>query len=164
MKRVALIRTFFRSFFVQALWNFERMQNVGFAFSMEPLLRVAHKGKESFQRSLRRHAEYFNVHPYFAPIVMGVIFQREQALEESKRADDPTLVVLKNSMGGAFGAIGDHVIWGTWRPFCAIMALSVGLLVGFPNSPTDSGLPIYNNASALQCAKWWVVGFLSMFN
>jgi hypothetical protein len=73
-------------------------------------------------------------------------------------------MVLKNSMGGAFGAIGDHVIWGTWRPFCAIMALSVGLLVGYPASSTGAGLPIYNPAGALQCGKWWVVGFLSMFN
>jgi mannose/fructose/N-acetylgalactosamine-specific phosphotransferase system component IID len=95
---------------------------------------------------------------------MGVIYNREKALEESKRSEDPTLVVLKNSMGGAFGAIGDHVIWGTWRPFCAIMALSVGLLVGYPASNTGAGLPIFHPASASQCAKWWVVGFLSMFN
>jgi len=71
--------------------------------------------------------------------------------------------VLKNSMGGAFGAIGDHVIWGTWRPFCAIMALSVGLLVGYPAS-NGSGPPLFNTFNSLQCAKWWIIGFLSMFN
>jgi mannose/fructose/N-acetylgalactosamine-specific phosphotransferase system component IID len=164
MKTWALFRSFVRSFFLQALWNYERMQNIGFAFSMEPLLHYAHRTQEGFFRALRRHCEYFNVHPYFAPIVMGVIYTREKALAESKRQEDPTLVVLKNSMGGAFGAVGDHVIWGSWRPFCAIMALSVGLLVGYP-SPSAGGSPtIYNPSSALQCAKWWVVGFLSMFN
>jgi len=164
MKTLALFQAFIRSFFLQALWNFERMQNVGFAFSMEPLLRRAHRSRASFLRALRRHFEYFNVHPYFAPIVMGVMFSREQMLADSERHEDTTMTVLKNSMGGAFGAIGDHVIWGTWRPFCAIMALSVGLLVGYPTSGGTSGPPVYSSTAALQCAKWWIVGFLSMFN
>src|SRR5947209_8237698 len=112
MNTIALIRTFFRSFFLQSLWNFERMQNIGFAFSMEPLLRRAHRSRESFARSLRRQCEYFNVHPYFAPIVMGVIYNKEKSLAETARSEDPTLTVLKNTMGGAFGAVGDHVIWG----------------------------------------------------
>ncbi len=164
MTTLALLQTFFRSFFVQALWNFERMQNIGFAFSLEPLLRRAHRSKESFVRSLRQHTEYFNVHPYFAPIVMGVIFNREKSLSDSQRGQDATLGVLKNTMGGAFGAIGDHVIWGTWRPFCAIMALSVGLLVGYPSTQTTITASIFSPAGAHLCAKWWVVGFLSMFN
>jgi mannose/fructose/N-acetylgalactosamine-specific phosphotransferase system component IID len=160
----ALFRTFVRSFFLQALWNYERMQNVGFAFSMEPLLRRAHRAREAFTHSLRRHAEYFNVHPYFAPIVMGVIFHKEKSMDESKRLDDPTLTILKNTMGGAFGAVGDHVIWGTWRPFCAVMALSVGLLVGYPVANDGAAPSIFNPLGAILCAEWWVVGFLSMFN
>jgi len=164
MTTVTLIQTFIRSFFLQALWNFERMQNIGFAFSMEPFLKRAHRSQESFTRSLRRHCEYFNVHPYFAPIIMGVIFNKEKNLDETSRSEDPTLTVLKNTMGGAFGAIGDHVIWGTWRPFCAVMALSVGLLVGFPASNGNSSHSVFDPSSALLCAKWWIVGFLSMFN
>ncbi len=164
MKQWALFQCFVRSFFLQALWNFERMQNVGFAFSMEPLLRDVNRSQESFSRALRKQMEYFNTHPYLAPIVMGVLYNRELSLPENKRADDPAGLVLKNSMGGAFGAVGDHVIWGAWRPFCAIMAISVGLLVGYPSSQRGAGTPIYDAASATQCAKWWVVGFLSMFN
>lgn len=164
MKRWALFQCFVRSFFLQSLWNFERMQNIGFAFSMEPLLRYLYRSPEALAQATRKHMEYFNTHPYFAPIVMGVIFNRESALPESKRLEDPTGLVLKNSMGGAFGAIGDHVIWGAWRPFCAIMALSVGLLVGYPSNQGRVSAAVYDNAGALQCAKWWIVGFLSMFN
>jgi len=164
MMTLALLQTFLRSFFLQALWNFERMQNIGFAFSIEPLLKRAYRSKESFTRALRRHCEYFNVHPYFAPIVMGVIFNKEKSLNDSKRSEDPTLTVLKNTMGGAFGAVGDHVIWGTWRPFCAVMALSVGLLVGYPATNGAGPASLFNPSGALLCAKWWVVGFLSMFN
>jgi mannose/fructose/N-acetylgalactosamine-specific phosphotransferase system component IID len=164
VKLLAEIQAFVRSFFLQALWNYERMQNVGFAFSLEPLLKRACRTREAFDRSLRRHCEYFNTHPYFAPIIMGVIFNREKELFEAKRADDPTLAVLKNTMGAAFGAVGDHVIWGTWRPFCAVMALSVGLLVGYPATNGAFQSSIFQVSGAVLCAKWWIVGFLSMFN
>ena len=45
MTGLAIFQTFWRSFFLQALWNFERMQNIGFAFSMEPLLKRAHRSR-----------------------------------------------------------------------------------------------------------------------
>ena len=160
----AQVQTFFRSFFLQALWNYERMQNVGFAFGMEPLLKRIHRSPEALGRVLRRHCEYFNVHPYFAPIIMGVVFHKEREMAESKRLEDPTVTLLKNSMGGAFGAVGDHVIWGTWRPFCAVMAMSVGLLVGYPPAGDGFRPSIYSAPNAILCAKWWIVGFLSMFN
>jgi len=164
MRLLAELQTFVRSFFLQALWNYERMQNVGFDFSIEPLLKRACRTRESLARALRRHFEYFNVHPYFAPIIMGVIFNKEKELTDSKRTDDPTMTVLKNTMGAAFGAVGDHVIWGTWRPFCAVMALSVGLLVGYPTVNGALQSSFFHVPGAILCAKWWVVGFLSMFN
>jgi mannose/fructose/N-acetylgalactosamine-specific phosphotransferase system component IID len=147
----ALWQTFVRSFFLQTLWNFERMQNVGFAFSMVPLLKQLDYSKTAFRQVLRRQLMFFNTHPYFAPLVMGVVYAKEKAREQPE-SEDPTLTVLKDSMGGAFGAVGDHVIWGTWRPFCAIVALTIGVLVA---SPTQAWLV---------CAQWWVVGFLVLFN
>ena len=100
------LSVFFRSFFLQALWNFERMQNVGFCFSILPLLRRAAKTDIAYTAMARRHVRYFNTHPYFAPIVMGVVYQREAArTADDQLKDDPTLAVLKDSMGGAFGAI-----------------------------------------------------------
>lgn len=161
---IALVRTFCRSFFLQTLWNFERMQNAGFAFSIAPLLKAAHTTRTTYLHALRRHLQFFNVHPYFAPIVMGVMYAKEKTLNEQSRTEDPTLTVLKNTMGGAFGALGDHVIWGTWRPFCIVIALVVGVSVAFPVARHDTEHHLFNTPAALLCAKWWVVGFLSMFN
>ena len=147
-----LVQTFFRSFFLQTLWNFERMQNVGFAFSMEPLLRHLDESKTVFRQMLRRQLMFFNTHPYFGPIVMGVVYAKEKAREEHHEEEDPTVTVLKDSMGGAFGAVGDHVIWGTWRPFVALLALAIGILVASPAHNWRT------------CGQWWVVGFLCLFN
>jgi len=152
MKYVAMFQTFVRSFFIQTLWNFERLQNVGFAFSIAPLLKNLDTSKSEFRQLLRRQLVYFNTHPYFSTIVMGVVYSKEAAREGSLDKEDPTVSVLKDSMGGAFGAIGDHVIWGTWRPFAAIVALALGVLVASPTHAWQT------------CAQWWIVGFLCMFN
>jgi mannose/fructose/N-acetylgalactosamine-specific phosphotransferase system component IID len=160
----ALVRTFFRSFFLQTLWNFERMQNIGFAFSIEPLLRRAAKTPEQFRSALRRHLQFFNTHPYFAPIIMGTIYFKELERPASFQGEDATLTMLKDSMGGAFGAIGDHVIWGTWRPFCAVVGLGVGWLVASSTPRGLPPLPLQDSQAPHVCAQWWVAGFLGMFN
>lgn len=159
---VSMIRVFFRSFFLQTLWNFERMQNIGFAFSILPLLERACPVSKVRQAALRRHVQFFNVHPYFAPIVMGVVYAKE-AGRSGQAGDDPTITVLKDSMGAAFGGIGDHVLWGTWRPFCALVALAVGLLVAYPVTGA-AGRSIFEASAARVCAQWWIAGFLAIFN
>jgi mannose/fructose/N-acetylgalactosamine-specific phosphotransferase system component IID len=160
-----LIRVFARSLFLQTLWNFERMQNVGFAFSVEPLLRKAHKTKSGFNAALRRHMGFFNAHPYLATTVMGVIYNSEKNAVDQDMKIVQTSIVLKDSMGGAFGAIGDHVLWGTWRPFCAVLAMCVGLWIAYPR---DMGgeltYSLFHTPAAALCAKWWAVGFLGLFN
>ncbi|MGA2090005.1 MAG: PTS system mannose/fructose/sorbose family transporter subunit IID, partial [Endomicrobiales bacterium] len=40
MKILTLYSVFLRSFALQAVWNFERMQNVGFAYALMPVLNV----------------------------------------------------------------------------------------------------------------------------
>jgi PTS system mannose-specific IID component len=163
VKVLALLSAFFRSFFLQTLWNFERMQNVGFAFSIEPLLRHAHRAKADFYAALRRHLGFFNAHPYLATIVMGVMYDREKQAAQKGAMPGATLA-LKDSMGGAFGAIGDHVLWGTWRPFCAVLTMSAGLMLAYPVD--DSGLlhSLFERPAATICAKWWLFGFLGLFN
>ena len=160
----ALLSAFFRSFFLQTLWNYERMQNWGFAFSMAPLLKRIFPDKERFGAALRRETQFFNTHPYFAPVVMGVLFWKEKERMKTEQGEDPTLPVLKDTMGGAFGAIGDHVIWGTWRPFCAVLALAIGLLVAFPSKGPNHPSSIFDAVGASLCARWWVAGFLAIFN
>jgi mannose/fructose/N-acetylgalactosamine-specific phosphotransferase system component IID len=148
----ALIQTYFRSLFAQTLWNFERIQNIGFAFSMEPLFKRLDVSKTVFRKMMRRQLMFFNCHPYFSPIVMGVVYAKEKARPSKHEEEDPTLTVLKDSMGGAFGAVGDHVIWGSWRPFAVLSAMALGILVAWPTRAWQT------------CAQWWVAGFLCMFN
>ncbi len=49
-----------RSTFLQASWNYERMQNLGFAYAMMPALKKLYKNKEDRAAALTRHMEFFN--------------------------------------------------------------------------------------------------------
>ena len=52
-----------RSTFWQASWNYERMQNGGYAFAMIPAIKKLYKEKADQIAALKRHMEFFNTHP-----------------------------------------------------------------------------------------------------
>jgi mannose PTS system EIID component len=160
----ALLKSFARSFFLQTLWNYERMQNMGFAFGVSPLLKASRDSREGYIALVRRHTEFFNTHPYLAPVVMGLVYERERQRPEDRGPGIISVSVLKNSMGAAFGAVGDHVIWGTWRPFCLLLMMALGLLVAFPSSEGGFVPSLFDRDASTLCAAWWVFGTLSLFN
>ena len=122
--RSALLKTAFRSFFVQAGWNFERMQNIGFAWSLMPALRELYPEKAQRLQALRRHLEIFNTHPFMAPLAMGSLLRAEQeGLYQAGGREKAA--ALKQALGGPLAAIGDSLFWATLRPLAALAAVSL---------------------------------------
>ena len=121
LSRLTLIKSFFRLFLLQASWNFERMQNVGVLYVVEPALRVLYQDKE-LQEAYQRHLSYFNTHPYMAAPVLGATI----ALEE-KRGNGQEGVFsvddFKRMAMAPYAAIGDAFFWGGVRPLAACVAL-----------------------------------------
>lgn len=112
VKRLTLIRIFLRSLTIQASFNFKRMQNLGFAFAILPLLR-----KQDPQRivdSLSGHLQMFNTHPYFTAAVIGSVIRLEEDGEKLEA------VQLKTAVMGPYAAIGDSFFWGALRSFSAV--------------------------------------------
>ena len=62
-----------RSMFLQGSWNYERMQNGGWCFSMIPAIKKLYKTKEDRAAALKRHLEFFNTHPYVASPILGIM-------------------------------------------------------------------------------------------
>ena len=50
--------------FLQGTWNFERMQNGGWAYSIIPAIKALYHDKDSQAAALKRHLEFYNTHPY----------------------------------------------------------------------------------------------------
>lgn len=73
-------RVWWRSQFLQGSWNYERMQNMGWAYALIPALKKLYTSPEDRAAALERHMEFFNTHPYVAAPIIGVTL----ALEEER--------------------------------------------------------------------------------
>lgn len=121
------ISVWWRSTFIQGSWNYERMQNGGWAFSMIPAIKKLYKTKEDRAAALKRHLEFFNTHPYVASPIIGVTLALEEERANGAPVDDTAIQGVKVGMMGPLAGIGDPVFWFTVRPILGALAASLAL-------------------------------------
>jgi mannose/fructose/N-acetylgalactosamine-specific phosphotransferase system component IID len=111
-----------RSLLVQTGWNFQRLQNLGYAWAIQPALARLYPDKEARVAALRRHLELFNTHPYMVTLVMGGSLRLEE--EAVGRGEDAgaQATALKHGLMAPLAAIGDTLFWATLRPLAALVA------------------------------------------
>jgi len=116
-----------RSFLVQGSWNYETLIGTGFAFVMLPVLRHVHRDDpEALRQAVERHSEVFNSHPYMATLAAGAVARLE--IEGTA----PSVVTrFKSALRGSLGALGDQLVWLSFRPAVALVAIML-LLLGAP--------------------------------
>ena len=121
------ISVWLRSFFLQGSWNYERMQNGGWAFAMIPAIKRLYKTKEERSAALKRHLEFFNTHPYVASPILGVTLALEEERSNGTEVDDITIQGVKVGMMGPLAGIGDPVFWFTVRPILGALGASLAI-------------------------------------
>ena len=114
-----------RSQFLQGSWNYERMQNGGWAYSLIPALKKLYPNKEDATAALKRHLEFFNTHPYIAAPILGVTLALEEDKANGADIDDSAIQGVKVGMMGPLAGIGDPVFWFTVRPILGAIAASL---------------------------------------
>jgi PTS system mannose-specific IID component len=137
---LTFLRIYLRSFLLQASWNFEKLQNLGFYYMILPGLQNIY-GPDVPEDTRRQHTDYFNTHPYFAPLVAATTLRLEK---DSCAGDGPAVdaETYKSMVMAPFAAMGDALFWGGVRPLAAL----IGLLI------------------ASQGSLWAPVVFLLIFN
>jgi PTS system mannose-specific IID component len=137
---LTFLRIYLRSFLLQASWNFEKLQNLGFYYMILPGLQNIY-GADIPENIRRRHTDYFNTHPYFAPLVAATTLRLEG---KSFAGEGPSVdaETYKSMVMAPFAAMGDALFWGGVRPLAAL----IGLLI------------------ASQGSLWAPVVFLLIFN
>lgn len=121
------ISVWLRSTFLQGSWNYERMQNGGWAFAMIPAIKRLYKTKEERSAALKRHLEFFNTHPYVASPILGVTLALEEERSNGTEFDDITIQGVKVGMMGPLAGIGDPVFWFTVRPILGALGASLAI-------------------------------------
>ena len=126
-------KVWWRSQFLQGSWNYERMQNLGWTYSLIPAIKKLYTTKEDQAAALERHLEFFNTHPYVAAPIMGVTLALEEERANGVEIDDAAIQGVKIGMMGPLAGIGDPVFWFTVRPILGALGASLaasGNLVG----------------------------------
>ncbi len=116
-----------RSMFLQGSWNYERMQNGGWAYSLIPALKKLYPSGDEAKEALKRHLEFFNTHPYVAAPIIGVTLALEEERANGADIDDAAIQGVKVGMMGPLAGIGDPVFWFTVRPIVGAIAASLAV-------------------------------------
>ena len=111
-----------RSLFLQASFNYERMQANGWLYTILPALRKIHKNPDDLRASMRMHLEFFNTHPFLVTFISGLVVSMEEAKENIS-----TIRAIKVSTMGPGGGIGDAVFWLTLLSICGGVGASFSL-------------------------------------
>ena len=118
-------KVWWRSTFLQGSWNYERMQNLGWAYSLIPAIKKLYTKKEDQAAALERHMEFFNTHPYVAAPIIGVTLALEEERANGAAIDDAAIQGVKIGMMGPLAGIGDPVFWFTVRPILGALGASL---------------------------------------
>jgi PTS system N-acetylgalactosamine-specific IID component len=103
-----------RSLFLQASFNYERMQACGWLYAILPGLEKIHTNKDDLAASMSHNMEFFNTHPFLVTFVMGIVLSMEQ-----NKSDIPMIRAVRVSAMGPLGGIGDALFWFTLVPITA---------------------------------------------
>lgn len=116
---------FYSSFVLEASYNYERQQSLGYAIGIWPAIKRYYHTKEEQAEALERHLAIFNITPHLAPTVTGVAVALEKKASEDETFDKNTINSIKVGLMGPLSGIGDSIFWGTLRVIAAGIGISL---------------------------------------
>ncbi|BCL80707.1 PTS system mannose/fructose/sorbose family transporter subunit IID [Ktedonobacteria bacterium brp13] len=111
---------------LQWSWNYERMQALGYAYSMLPVIDAVYPDKADRIAAIKRHLVFYNTNPQ---IGSPAIFGATVALEAQKEGE--VVDSIKVGLMGPLAGIGDTIQGILYRPIVAVIAASLALAGSF---------------------------------
>jgi mannose/fructose/N-acetylgalactosamine-specific phosphotransferase system component IID len=147
-----LRKTFFRSFSSMGSFNFKSYNAMGYLYSIIPCLQKIYKDNpEKLRESYVRNTEFFNTHPYFKNLIIGVSLAMEE--ENAKNPDFDTKIIssTKTALMGPLAGIGDSVFQGTYR----VLFSALGASLAIQGNPVGPWLYFIPNFLLAWGTRWW---------
>ncbi|MCP9334417.1 PTS system mannose/fructose/sorbose family transporter subunit IID [Lentilactobacillus hilgardii] len=117
-------RVFWRSFTVEGSMNYERMEALGFLFSITPILKKIYKDDViKLKEAMHRHLAAFNMTVAPSPFIMGITIAMEELAKKDKSFNVSSINAVKVSLMGPLSGIGDTFFWGIFRVLACAMAI-----------------------------------------
>ncbi len=127
VRRGTLFAIGLRANLLQATWNFERQQGIGWAFALAPALRALYADHGQRVKRLAEHTAFFNTQPTLASIALGAAVRLEEQRAAGTGGDEQGMSRLKSVLGSTLAAVGDRLFWFTLRPFAAVVGVLVAM-------------------------------------
>lgn len=119
---------FYRSIAYNSSFNYERQLNLGWAFSLMPVLRKLYgDDKEKMKKALQRHLEFNNITPFICTVLFGITSAMEEQNANDENFDTDSINAVKIGLMGPLSAIGDSLFFGTIRVIAAGLGCSLAL-------------------------------------
>lgn len=138
-----LRKIFWRSCQLDASWNYERQQNLGYSYAMLPAIKKIYTDDATkAQNALERGLDFMAITPQMSTLLMGINVAMEERNADSEDFDESSIAAIKTSLMGPLAGIGDSLIAGTLR------IISTGIAISFAQQGNILGpllfLLIYN--------------------
>ena len=121
---------FWRSWAIQASWNYERQMNMGFLYGMVPTLDRLYpdesdpKQLAAKKEAYHRHMAFYNCTPQTSAFILGLAASMEEEYAKDPENFDPDSInAVKTSLMGPLSGIGDSFVQGTIR----VIAFGLGV-------------------------------------
>jgi PTS system mannose-specific IID component len=130
------LRMSLRLCLLQATWNYERQQGLGWAWAIEPALRRFYGDANERRKRLAEHTAYFNTQPTMCSLALGAVARLESERARTGVPDSEAIARVKNVLGASLAALGDRTFWFTLRPLAACL----GVLFALRPSPLGAAV------------------------
>ena len=120
-----LRKVFLHAITMEHTWNYERMMNDGYMYSMLPALQKIYTDPEDLKDACKRHLEFFNTTPHLSTLILGISAAMEESNANDPYFDTESINSVKVSLMGPLAGIGDSFIWGTLRIIATGVVLSL---------------------------------------
>ena len=88
----------------EAAWNYEKMQGLGYCYSMIPVLKKLYPDEADMKKALQTHLQFFNTHQQFADTILRV---GTCPGEINRHASLEAVSAIKTGLMGPLAGIGD---------------------------------------------------------
>lgn len=143
-------------FTLQFGWNYEKMQGLGYAYVIMPVLkRLYANDPEKMKRALKMQLGYFNTTPGMSHLIVGA----DMALEEELGIEaEEAIIGLKTGLMGPFAGVGDTLFIAIYRA----IVFSIAAYIALQGNPVGLIVPLIACAGVLWLRyKFTYIGYNS---
>jgi PTS system mannose-specific IID component len=111
--------------FLHASYNYERLQGLGFAHAMKPVIEHLYRSTADRAAALKRHLVFFNSEPQFGALVPAAVIAMEEQRAAGASISDEAINGVKSGLMGPLAGVGDSLIQGLVTPLLLSLGISL---------------------------------------